>query len=41
MILTGDSMLNSISEKGLSKTDKVRVTNFPGVTREKNYRSTR
>ena len=32
IILTGDSMLNNISEKGLSKTHKVRVINFPGGT---------
>ena len=34
-ILTGDSILNNISEKGLSKTHKVRVINFPGGTCEK------
>ena len=35
IILTGDSMLNNISEKGLSKTHKVRVINFLGGTSEK------
>ena len=35
IIQTGDSMLNNISEKGLSKTHKVRVTNFPGGTSKK------
>ena len=28
-------MLNNLSEKGLSKTHKVRVINFPGGTSEK------
>ena len=28
-------MLNNISEKGLSKTHKVRVINFPGGTSKK------
>ena len=28
-------MLNNISENGFSKIHKVRVINFPGVTREK------
>ena len=28
-------MLNNIPEGGLSKTHKVRVVNFPGVTSEK------
>ena len=41
IIPTGGSMLNNISEKGLSKTHKVRVINFPGGTSEKSYRSTR
>ena len=35
IILTGDSMSNNISEKGLSKTHKVRVINFLGGTSEK------
>ena len=35
IILTGDSILNKISEKGLSKIHKVRVINFPGGTSEK------
>ena len=35
IILIGDSMLNNISEKGLSKTHKVRVINFLGGTSEK------
>ena len=33
--LTGDSTLNNISEKSLSKTYKVRVINFPGGSSEK------
>ena len=35
MIVTGDSLLNNISEKRLNKTHKVRVINFPGGTSEK------
>ena len=35
IIQTGDSMLNNISEKGLSKTHKVRVINFPRGTSKK------
>ena len=35
IILTGDSMLTNISEKGLRKIHKVRVINFPGGTSEK------
>ena len=29
-VVTGDSMLNDISEKGLGKSHKVTVENFPG-----------
>ena len=32
--ITGDSLLNSISEKGSSKNHQVRVQNFPGETTE-------
>ena len=35
IILTGDSMLTNVSEKGLRKIHKVRVINFPGGTSEK------
>ena len=35
IILTGDSMLNNIYEKGLSKTHKVRMINFPLGTSKK------
>ena len=34
-MLTSDSMLNNISEKGLSKTQKGKVINFHGGTSEK------
>ena len=34
IILTGDSILNIKSEKGHSKTHKIRVINFPGGTRD-------
>ena len=33
--LTGDSMVNGISEKGLSVNHKVKIVNFPGGTNEK------
>ena len=33
--ITGDSLLNGISEKGLSKNHQVTVKNFPGGTSEK------
>ena len=33
--MTGDSLLNGISEKGLSKDYQVTVENFPGETSEK------
>ena len=32
MVITGDSMLNGIHEKGMSKNYRVRVKNFPGGT---------
>ena len=35
MELTGDSMVNGISEKGLSVNHKVKIVNFPGGTNEK------
>ena len=34
VIVTGDSLLNGISERGLSKPHKVNVQNFPGGTSE-------
>ena len=33
--VTGDSMLNGTSEKGLSRAHNVKVTNFPGRTSDK------
>ena len=30
MVITGDSMLNGIHEKGMSKNYRVKVNNFPG-----------
>ena len=35
MELTGDSMVNGISEKGLSVNHKVKIVNFPCGTNEK------
>ena len=35
IVLTGDSMVNGISEKGLSVNCKVKIMNFPGSTSEK------
>ena len=35
MVLAGESMVNSISEKGLSLNCKVKVVHFPGGTSEK------
>ena len=35
IVLTGDSMVNSISEKGLSVNHKVNIVIFPGSTSEK------
>ena len=35
IVLTGDSMVNGISEKGLSVNYKVKIVNFPGGTSEK------
>ena len=35
MELTGDSMVNGISEKGLSVNHKVKIVNFPGGASEK------
>ena len=32
VVITGDSMLNGIHEKGMSKNYRVRVKNFPGGT---------
>ena len=34
VIITGDSLLNSINEKGLSKDNRVEIKNFPGGTTE-------
>ena len=31
VIITGDSMLNNINSRGLSKSNKVSVSNFPGA----------
>ena len=33
-IITGDSFLNGINEKGLSRDDRVKTKNFPGETTE-------
>ena len=35
IVLTGDSMVNGISEKGLNVNHKVKTVNFPGSTNEK------
>ena len=35
VVLTGYSMVNGISEKGLSVNHKVKPLNFPGVSNEK------
>ena len=35
IVLTGDSMVNGISEKGLSVNHKIKIINFPGGTSEK------
>ena len=34
VIITGDSLLNGLNEKGLSKDNRVKIKNFPGVTTE-------
>ena len=34
IVVTGDSMLNGVNEKGLSKSHNVKVNNYPGATRE-------
>ena len=34
IVVTGDSMLNGVNEKGLSKSQKVKVKNYPGTTSE-------
>ena len=34
IVVTGDSMLNAVNEKGLSKSHNVKVKNYPGATRE-------
>ena len=31
--VTGDSVLNGVNEKGLSKSHNVKVKNYPGATR--------
>ena len=33
--VTGDSKLNEISEKGLSRTRNIKVTEYPSGTRDK------
>ena len=35
IVLAGDSMVNGISEKGLSVNHKIKIVNFPGSTNEK------
>ena len=35
IVLTGDCIVNGISEKGLSVNHKVKIVNFPGGTNEK------
>ena len=35
IVLTGDSMVNGISEKGLSVNHEVKIVNFQGGTSEK------
>ena len=34
IVVTGDSMLNGVNEKGLSKSRNVKVKNYPGATSE-------
>ena len=34
-VLTGDSMLNGVNEKGLSKSHNVKVKKYPGTASEK------
>ena len=34
ILATGDSMLNGVNEKGLSKSHNVKVKNYPGATSE-------
>ena len=34
IVVTGDSMLNDVNEKGLSKSHNVKVKNYPGATSE-------
>ena len=34
IVLTGDSIVNGISEKGLTVNHKVKIVNFPGGTSE-------
>ena len=34
VVITGDSMLNGINERGLSKHQNVKIQNFPGGTTE-------
>ena len=35
IVLTGGSMVNGISEKGLSVNHKIKIINFPGGTSER------
>ena len=34
IVVTGDSMLNAVIQKGLSKSYNVKVKNYPGATSE-------
>ena len=34
VIIIGDSMLNNINSRGVSKSNKVSVSNFPGASSE-------
>ena len=34
VIITGDSLLNGVNEKGLSKGNRVKIKIFPSVTTE-------
>ena len=38
VVITGDSMLNGIHEKGMSKNYRVRVNNFTGGTMQRFWR---
>ena len=34
IVVTGDSMLNAVNKKGLSKSHNVKVKNYPAATSE-------